>query len=61
MRGTKAKAAGTTTSFKGKLIHAWGELTDNNQMKVKGRRTKAKGKREQAKGRFQNAIDALKG
>ena len=61
MRGTKTKAAGTKDSLKGKLLHAWGELTDDNSMKAKGRATKAKGKREKTAGRIQNAIDALKG
>jgi uncharacterized protein YjbJ (UPF0337 family) len=60
MRGTTTKAAGTSDKVKGKVQHAWGELTDNDQMKAKGRRTKAKGKGKKAIGRVQNAVDALK-
>lgn len=61
MRGTGKKLEGSRDKTKGKLQHAWGELTDDDQMKAKGRATRAKGKTKKAAGRAQNAIDALKG
>jgi membrane-associated phospholipid phosphatase/uncharacterized protein YjbJ (UPF0337 family) len=61
MKGTGKKAEGSSDKVKGKLQHAWGELTDNDEMKAKGRQTKAKGTAKKAVGRIQNAVDALKG
>ena len=60
MRGTgdKAKAAGTRA--KGKAQHAWGELTNNPDLKAKGRANKAKGSTQRSKGRVRNAWDALR-
>ena len=61
MRGTGKKVEGRRDRVKGKLQHAWGELTDDDQMKAKGRKTNARGTTKKAAGRVQNAIDALKG
>ncbi len=61
MRGTKTKAEGTAEKVKGKVEHAWGELTDNDKLKAKGRRDKVRGKAAKGQGRVQNAVDALKG
>ncbi len=54
------KTEGRADTLRGKFQHAWGELTDNNEMKARGRRTKAKGKAKETGGRVQRAIDALK-
>jgi uncharacterized protein YjbJ (UPF0337 family) len=61
MRGTGNKAKGNTTRLKGKAQHAWGELTNNQNLIAKGRANKSKGKSQRFGGRVKNAIDALKG
>lgn len=61
MRGTGDKAKGNTTRFKGKAQHAWGELTNNQNLIAKGRANKAKGKSQRFGGRVKNALSALKG
>lgn len=61
MRGSADKAKGNSTRMKGKAQHAWGELTNNQDMIAKGRANKAKGKTQRFGGRLKNALDALKG
>lgn len=60
MDGTRDKAKASGTRLKGKLQHAAGELTNNNDLKAKGRANKAKGSGQKTKGRLKNAINALK-
>jgi len=60
MRGTGTKASAAGDKLKGKLQHASGELTGNDELKAKGRKNKSKGAAKEKVGRVQNAIDALK-
>jgi uncharacterized protein YjbJ (UPF0337 family) len=60
MRGSKDKAEAGKDKTKGKFQHAWGELTNNQDMKSKGRANKNKSKAKKATGRLKNAWDALR-
>jgi hypothetical protein len=37
MQGTKTKASGTADKARGKAQHAWGELTDDNEVNMTAR------------------------
>jgi uncharacterized protein YjbJ (UPF0337 family) len=59
MEGDDKRAEGTGDKVKGKLQEAGGDLTDNEDLKTKGKANEAKGGAKDLAGRAQNAVDDL--
>lgn len=58
--GTRDRTEGTIEEMKGKGKQAWGDLTDDDQMKAEGKMDEVKGKGEQLLGDLKNKAEDLK-
>ena len=58
--GTRDRAEGTIDEVKGKAKQAWGDLTDDDQMKIEGMVDEVKGHAEKLMGDLKDKVDDLK-
>lgn len=61
MPGSRDKAEAGKDQTKGRFQHAWGALTNRQDVKGKGRANKNRGKAKKSQGRIKKALDALRG
>jgi uncharacterized protein YjbJ (UPF0337 family) len=60
MSGRDDKVKGTVEEVKGKAKQAWGDLTDNEEVRSEGQIDEAKGKGQQTVGHLKDAADDVK-
>ena len=60
MSGRDDKVKGTFEEAKGKAKQAWGDLTDNEEVRLEGQLDEAKGKGRQSIGHLKDAADDVK-
>jgi uncharacterized protein YjbJ (UPF0337 family) len=60
MSGRDDKVKGTIEEAKGKAKQAWGDLTDNEEVRSEGQLDEAKGKGRQSLGHLKDAADDVK-
>lgn len=60
MSGRDDKVEGKLDEVKGKAKQAWGDMTDNDEVRAEGEMDEVKGKSRQSVGHLKDAVDDVK-